>query len=133
MSEPHPEWLVLLITLIALALAPVASKLVRDVGNKVSDEVGGTRKDDETADRAARDDEISQMLAARAYLRERRTGEAEPEPETAPPADADDDLRDEVRQVVIAGNERRTRMGETPLDVEAETERRLARLLGHGN
>jgi len=34
-------------------------------------------------------------------------------------------LRDEVRQLVIARNERRIRRGEEPLDVEAEVERQL--------
>jgi hypothetical protein len=35
------------------------------------------------------------------------------------------ELRDEVRQLVIASNERRQRRGEAPLDVEAEVERQL--------
>ncbi|MFA9399507.1 MAG: hypothetical protein ACERKT_00185, partial [Acidobacteriota bacterium] len=34
-------------------------------------------------------------------------------------------VRSEVRQLVIANNERRERRGEVPLDVEAEVERRL--------
>jgi hypothetical protein len=34
-------------------------------------------------------------------------------------------VRDEVRQLVVANNERRERRGEAPLDVEAEVERRL--------
>ena len=42
---------------------------------------------------------------------------------TAPAVD--DALRDEVRQLVIARNERRARRGEPPLDVEAEVERQL--------
>ena len=42
----------------------------------------------------------------------------------APAIDAE--LRDEVRRLVIARNERRVRRGEEPLDVEAETERQLA-------
>jgi hypothetical protein len=37
-------------------------------------------------------------------------------------------VREEVRQMLVARNERRTRRGEQPLDVEAETERRLADL-----
>lgn len=130
MSEPNPEWLILAITLIALGLAPVASKLVRQVGDKVSGEVGGAPAD-EASERAARDDEITQMIEARAYLRRRRDaadddggdGSTEPEP-------ADDDLREEVRQIVIAGNERRARQGRPLLDVEAEVDARIARLLG---
>ena len=35
------------------------------------------------------------------------------------------DLREEVRSLVIASNERRVRRGEEPLDVDAEVERRL--------
>jgi hypothetical protein len=42
------------------------------------------------------------------------------------PAAADDpELREEVRQLVIARNERRARRGEEPLDVEAEVDRQL--------
>jgi hypothetical protein len=42
----------------------------------------------------------------------------------------DDLLRVEVRQLVIARNERRAARGETPLDVEAEVERQLEQLDG---
>jgi hypothetical protein len=41
------------------------------------------------------------------------------------PAPADAELREEVRQLVIARNERRMRKGQEPLDVEAEVERQL--------
>jgi hypothetical protein len=34
-------------------------------------------------------------------------------------------LREEVRQLVVARNERRERQGKEPLDVEAEVERQL--------
>lgn len=37
-------------------------------------------------------------------------------------------VREEVRQMLTARNERLTRRGDEPLDVEAETERRLADL-----
>lgn len=40
-------------------------------------------------------------------------------------------LADEVRQLVVARNERRLRAGEPPLDVEAEVARQL-RELGDG-
>lgn len=46
------------------------------------------------------------------------------------PAVDDPQLRIEVRQLVVAGNERRLQRGMEPLDVEAETERRLADLVG---
>ena len=42
-------------------------------------------------------------------------------------------LRAEVRQLVIARNERRMRHGEEPLDVEAEVERQVADFIGLGN
>jgi hypothetical protein len=38
------------------------------------------------------------------------------------------ELREEVRQLVIASNERRVRRGEAPLDVEEEVERQLREL-----
>ena len=38
----------------------------------------------------------------------------------------DDALREEVRQLVLARNERRARQGKPPLDVEAEIERQLS-------
>jgi len=37
-------------------------------------------------------------------------------------------LREEVRQLVVASNERRERRGEAPLEVEQEVERKLAEL-----
>ena len=48
----------------------------------------------------------------------------------SPPAAHDEELRAEVRQLVVARNERRRRAGLEPLDVEAETERQLADLAG---
>ena len=42
-----------------------------------------------------------------------------------PAPGADSGLREEVRQLVVARNERRMRRGEEPLDVEAEVERQL--------
>ena len=79
------------------------------------------------------------MLEAKSYRRQQR-GEApidiEAETErlldsaTAKGSRLDDELRAEVRQIVIARNERRLRRGEAPLDVEAETERQLADFIG---
>jgi hypothetical protein len=55
----------------------------------------------------------------------------EPEPgREAPGAERERALRDEIRSLVLAANERRTRRGEPPLDVETETRRRLADLVG---
>ena len=42
----------------------------------------------------------------------------------------DEELRAEVRQLVVLRNERRRREGLEPLDVETETERQLADLIG---
>ncbi len=39
-------------------------------------------------------------------------------------------LRDEVRQLVVARNERRMRRGEEPLDVESEVDRQLREFSG---
>ncbi len=44
------------------------------------------------------------------------------------PSGRDEALRDEVRQLVIARNERRARKGEPPLDVEEEVDRQLREL-----
>jgi hypothetical protein len=40
----------------------------------------------------------------------------------------DASLRDEVRELVVARNERRVRRGQAPLDVDAEVERRIREL-----
>ena len=47
---------------------------------------------------------------------------------TAPQIDAE--LRDEIRDLVIARNHRRARQGKPPLDVEAEIAREIAALSG---
>jgi hypothetical protein len=44
---------------------------------------------------------------------------------TQPVAPPDAELREEVRQLVVARNERRMARGQEPLDVEAEVERQL--------
>jgi hypothetical protein len=85
----------------------------------------------------AREDEIRQLLEAKAY-RQRARGQ-EPldvnaeldrllaEGPTAP-AGTDPHLAEEVRQLVVARNERRVRQGKEPLDVEREVERQLREL-----
>ena len=45
---------------------------------------------------------------------------------------ADPQLADEVRQLVVARNERRVRQGQEPLDVDREVERQLRELEGLG-
>jgi hypothetical protein len=49
-----------------------------------------------------------------------------------PAPKVDDELREEVRRLVLVRNERRLRQGEEPLDVEAETERQLSDFVGSG-
>lgn len=87
-------------------------------------------------DRATQEAEARQMLEAKAYRQEREglapiDVEAElrallEAADAVPRPDLDDELREEVRRLVIAGNERRRRRGEPELDVEAETKRQLA-------
>jgi hypothetical protein len=73
-----------------------------------------------------RDEEIRQLLTARAARRGEAVDiEGELAALTAPPP-ADDALRAEVRAFVEARNERRIARGQAPLDVESEVERRLS-------
>ena len=92
-------------------------------------------------DRALQKTEARQMLEAKAYRRRRRgdTEEIDVDAEVARLLDLgseeaggghDEELRSEIRALVIARNERRARRGEEPLDVEAETDRQLADLIG---
>jgi hypothetical protein len=103
--------------------------------------VGGPRPGGPLA-RAEREAEIRQLVQA---LHDRQAGRGEEpvdveaevgrlmalDPEVDPDAAAgegasqDEALRLEVRQLVIARNERRMARGEAPLDVEAEVERQL--------
>ncbi len=89
-----------------------------------------------------REDEIRQMVQAKAY-RQRARGEAPVDVDAevtrlldqkpaAGSAGRDAALREEVRQLVLARNERRMRKGEQPLDVEAEVDRQLRDLEGLG-
>jgi hypothetical protein len=141
MSQPHPELLILAIVLIALALAPVASHLVKLIGDQVSSELDSGLTGQALNDRLAsnyegamRDDEIEQMLEAYAFLRGEEVDlKAEArriEEEHRPPPHADPELIEEIRQVVIAGNDRLIRAGKPPLDVDAEVVRQLAAVLG---
>jgi hypothetical protein len=85
------------------------------------------------------DDELRQLLEAKAYRQQARGEEpldveaeferlqAEQARPAAPSGD-DPALREEVRQLVVARNERRVRQGKEPLDVEGEVRRQLAEL-----
>jgi hypothetical protein len=70
-----------------------------------------------------RDEEIAQMLAA---ANARRAAQGRPLLERADfQTPADDELRAEIRAFVESRNARRVARGRSPLDVEAEVERRL--------
>jgi len=101
-----------------------------DLPSKITDS-------DAEAGPAAREDEIRQLLEAKAY-RQRTRGEKPVDvtaelnrlltEATAVPAGTDPQLAAEVRQLVVARNERRARQGKEPLDVEQEVERQLREL-----
>jgi hypothetical protein len=103
-----------------------------------SDNPQGMRDSGAEAEPAgAREDELRQMLEAKAYRQSAR-GETplDVEQELArvlaekPAAPSNDDpaLREEVRQLVVARNQRRARQGKEPLDVDAEVARQLREL-----
>jgi hypothetical protein len=85
----------------------------------------------------AREDELRQMLEAKAYRQSAR-GEDPLDVDSelarllaekpAAPANNDPALREEVRQLVVARNQRRARQGKEPLEVEAEVDRQLREL-----
>jgi len=101
-----------------------------DLPSKITDS-------DAEAGPAAREDEIRQLLEAKAY-RQRTRGEKPVDVNAelnrllteapAVPAGTDPQLAAEVRQLVVARNERRARQGKEPLDVEQEIERQLREL-----
>ena len=91
--------------------------------------------------RAERETEIRQLVQARNDRRVSRGDEGidveaevsrllSLDPETGTDEDARQDaaLRDEVRQLVVARNERRAARGEPPLEVEEEVDRQLREL-----
>lgn len=134
--------LVCAVPVAALAFAIGAGNALREIGKGGlsvefdSDLPQPLRDSDaESVSAEVREQELRQMLEAKAYRQSAR-GEtpvdvdaelerllAEPAP-TAPPA-GDAELREEVRQLVIARNHRRERQGKEPLDVEAEVARQL--------
>ena len=97
-----------------------------------------------TIDPAIQAAEVRQMLAAKAARqRQKVRGERVLDVETESarilaaaeehtPVGHGQELRAEVRQLVVARNERRRRAGLEALDVTAETERQLAELSGGG-
>jgi hypothetical protein len=103
----------------------------------------GVRDSDAEASPEVRDEELRQLLEAKAYRQSTRGEspldvEAEldrihAEDEASSEAGDDPQLREEVRQLVVARNERRARRGEAPLDVDAEVDRQLRDLEGLGH
>ncbi len=106
-----------------------------------SDLPRGISDDAASASPRGREDELRQLLEAKAY-RQHARGEQPLDVEVelakllaGPPAasqGADPQLVEEVRQLVLARNERRLRRGEEPLEVEFEVERQLRELDGLG-
>ena len=86
MSARNPELLILAVALVALCLAPVASRLVGRIGEQISSELDGGRTGtalsshlDSEYEGATRDDEIAQMIEARDFLRGETTADIEAE------------------------------------------------------
>jgi hypothetical protein len=139
-----PELMAVLIVL-CVVVFPLAGVAFARSGRRY-DEIGKGRFSVDFADDAPanRDEEVRQLVEAKAY-RQAQRGEAPvdvdsevdrllsggPEVEDAAHGSGSPDpelaqIREEIRQVVIAANDRRERRGEPPLDVEAEVDRRLA-------
>ena len=139
---------ILIVTLAAIPVAALvfilgAGSALRQVGKGQfsvefdSEAPRGMRDSDAEQSSAVRDEEVRQMLEAKAY-RQRARGEESIDVDSEfdrlmnekPAASTGEDpqLREEVRQLVIARNERRERQGKEPLDVEAEIERQLREL-----
>jgi len=141
---------IILITLVVLPIAAVsfarAGRAWKGIGGgRFSIEQApppARHRGPQEVDRDLQETEARQMLEAKAYRRRQRGEEAEIDvdlevarlldldAEGAGGRDHDEELRAEVRTLVIARNERRARRGEEPLDVEAETDRQLADLIG---
>jgi hypothetical protein len=138
-------WTVLLVVVIGAAVVAVftfvgTGKLYEQIGRgglslrEDDDGRGGTIGGGPPSAAVAageRDDEIRQLLNARIRRGEAPVDvEAELKRLTAPAVDIDPALRDEIRQLVVARNERRARAGKEPLDVDAEVERQVRELSG---
>jgi hypothetical protein len=143
---------ILIVVLVAIPVAAIvfvagAGNAYRQIGKgqfsvEFEDDLPQKVRDsDAEASPEMRDEEIRQLLEAKAYRQESR-GEAPldvdveldrltAEQASAAPGD-DPALREEVRQLVVARNERRVRQGKEPLEVEAEVERQLRDLKNLG-
>jgi hypothetical protein len=139
---------ILIVVLAAIPIAAIvfvagAGSAYRQIGKgqfsvEFEDDLPQAMRDsDAEASAEMREEEIRQLLEAKAYRQSSRgeapldvdaeLGRLMSEPAQAP-AGEDPALREEVRQLVIARNERRQRQGKEPLDVEAEVERQLREL-----
>lgn len=131
---------IILVVLIAAPIAAVAFMGAGGVYRQIGKGPFAIDREDpsETAEstpeqeRAVRDEELRQLLEAKAY-RQRERGETPIDVDAeidrlaaqAPAPAVDPGLEEEVRQMIVASNERRIRRGKEPLDVEAEVTRRL--------
>lgn len=141
--------------LLCVVVVPIALVAFARSGKGYS-EIGKGRfaVDFEESNEVEHQEEVRQLVEAKAYRQARRGGPpvdvekevqrlleghlpgeeedgAAPTTERAPAPAAPLDpetaaIREEIRQVVIAGNERRERRGEAPLDVETEIDRMMA-------
>lgn len=144
--------LMAVLILLCVVVIPIAAVAFARSG-RAYDEIGKGRfaVDFDRGDESSEREEIRQLVEAKAYRQARRgerpldveseierllqghlPGEKGPglagQGSTEPVDPALVAIRAEIRQVVIAGNERRERRGEAPLDVEAEVDRMLEEL-----
>lgn len=139
---------ILLVVFVALPIAAIAfagaGAVYREIGKGAfamdhdSPPARGRAPGEDTS-RQVQEDEVRQMLEAKAYRQAERGEpmldvEEEMRKLLVPQVnvDADPELVEEVRQLVVARNERRMRKGEEPLDVEAEIKRQLTDFEGLG-
>jgi len=144
-------FLLMLIVLVAIAVPLAAIAFARSGKGLAELGKGRFAVDFDRGDDDSREDEVRQLVEARAWRRAARgedPGDTEAEtarilaldPQARPGLQngrdrsgtvardgqgPDSMLRDEIRQVVLARNESRRRRGEEPLDVEAEIGRLL--------
>lgn len=141
--------IILIVSLAAIPIAAIAfaagsGNAFRQIGKgqfsvEFDDDLPQKMRDSDAESGSAelREEEIRQLLEAKAYRQSSR-GEAPldvdselgrliEEPESGPLGE-DPALREEVRQLVVARNERRLRQGKDPLDIDAEVERQLSEL-----
>lgn len=132
--------------LLCVVVIPIAAVAFARSG-KGLEELGKGRfaVDFDESGEAERHEEIRQLVQAKAFRQEQRgerpvhveteierllgggheADSATAETDSEPPVQVEGGIREEIRQVVIASNERRERRGEEPLDVEAEVDRMM--------